>query len=198
MAMAAFEAMDARRRDAVSVGALMTALIHHENDAKALALYDEHSEIGGGRTAVLFALALKAAAKMGGAARGKNVHSEIPSSVLRESSHVRSTLIDFYGNVGELATAQNVFAEFKCENLLDITALNALMSVLLHNERPRDLNPFNAEDKLRRNYVAKHSQNIALQYCAALCDVEKGRAIHAQLIAGDAESDEAVRGKARM
>ena len=175
-----YNAMNPNYRDSVTVGALMTAMVNNEADKDALKLYDSLSfELKSG---VIYALALKASTKLGDFQNGKQIHQNIIDHKFR-SSYTNTALIDFYGNFGDIDTAKTLYDALS-DGERDITAINAMLTVYLNNNRYQDLIQLydtieSMPGDVQRNGI---THNIALKACANLCDLEKGQSIHKELI----------------
>eukprot|EP01083_Nonionella_stella_P133185 404886_1 len=175
-----YDRMNDKHRDMVSVGALMKALVNNECDRDALKLYDEVSS-SINTTGVVYSLALKACTKLAHFDKGKHIHEDITDRGFR-SSYITSALIDFYGNFGYVEQAQAVYSSIE-EGEKDIVAVNAMLTVYLNNHLYQDLielyDEIESMDRIHKNGI---THNIALKACGNLCDIEKGKQIHRDLL----------------
>ena len=172
-ALNVFNRMSATDRDIVSIGALMKAFIHNEANSDALSLYEgiPQSE----RNGVVFSLALKACSKANDFERGKAIHSDLICSDFG-SKYVWTALIDFYGNFGDVESAQNVF-ESVADGDKDVSIVNAMLTAYLNNGLHQNLVRLYDESAIKNDIT----HNIALKACANLCDIERGERIHCEL-----------------
>eukprot|EP01083_Nonionella_stella_P225557 801758_1 len=115
------------------IGAMMSVFIDHDQPKDALQLYDECTLIN---KFDICHLAIKACVNDYNYSKGQHIIDGIPSHYISRSPHgldIMNTYIAFYGHVGEIDGALNIFNSIS-DDKKDIVTINAMMTVCVNNE----------------------------------------------------------------
>ena len=172
-----FECIDRSQMDVVCIGAMMKSYVNNGRFGEAMSLYDSMEM---DRDEICHCLAMKACTHLRDEHRGREIQREIEYNGYC-SIQTKNTLVDFYGEFGDIDNAEYVFASIAIANR-DTICYNAMMGGYLKNERETD--SLLLFEQLNKNGVCKPdtvSYTTALIACTNLSGFQMGENIENQL-----------------
>ena len=100
------------QKDSVCIGSMMKVFIKSQCVEYALSLYEEYNCL---TNEVCDLLAIKSCMKAKKVQKAKEIHSRIREQNKFQSVSLKTTLIDFYGTIGELESAQSIFDSIRSD-----------------------------------------------------------------------------------
>ena len=162
--------------DAVTVNAMMDALIENSRCKLALKLYNKFSATAHFKVDVIGQMmALRACSEIGAKALGTEIIERLPTSA-RRATQIRATMLSFFGSTQQIEKARALFDECERETVL----VNALMSAYLASDdgaAALEIYAQCAESALHNDI----SHSLALRASLATANFQCATAVHAQL-----------------
>eukprot|EP01083_Nonionella_stella_P004631 13445_1 len=169
-AFAIFESISKDRRDIVCINGMMNGLLNHNQQHKALLLYDEYHKHQSARDNHMFyIIAIKCCIKNNDFIKGKYIHDAIKPS-LCNNAMLATTLIDFYGYFGDCVSIRKIFNAIN-HNKKDRVMVTSMMKCLVHNQCEEEaLEMYDAFAEFHDSML--HS--FAIKACININDKSKG------------------------
>ncbi|KAJ7522322.1 hypothetical protein O6H91_18G006400 [Diphasiastrum complanatum] len=178
-----------QHRDVVSYNVLIVGYAQHGLGEQAVEVFENMKEEGISPNVVTFVSVLKVCGCIGCLNQGELIHAQIIEQGYEEDLHVSKSLIDMYFKCGSLDEACKVFTKLPVRNVLlwntftagyvqhglNLEALQIFHQMQWSGTRP-DCGTF----------------AVVLKACSNLQAIEKGKAIHAQIIDMGLESDVSI------
>eukprot|EP01083_Nonionella_stella_P112809 332260_1 len=175
-----FDGIPRNQKDAVCIGSMMKVFLINSFVPQSLSLYDQYSDMC---NEVCDLLAIKACMKVHNITRAKAIHQLIQSKGKFQSVSLKTTLIDFYGTIGDLDTAQQIFDGIDNKSK-DIWCVGSMLEALYHNKQYNQcfelfdqMTALNA--KLKPNLAC---YSIILKNCTQTTAYYIGKKVHKQLL----------------
>lgn len=178
-----------QKRDVVSWGAIMAGYVQHGHGVHALELFKRMQQEDIKPNLILFSSALKACGNTGGLEQGKLLHDWIIRTGLHSDIVIENTLIDMYAKCGSVEEAKKVFGGLLNRDVVSWGAMIAGYAVhgpshcafeLFHDMQQDGVQP------------CKATFLSILKACVSGVAVERGRAIHDQIIRSGLEGDSVI------
>eukprot|EP01083_Nonionella_stella_P030386 83321_1 len=123
------------KRDIVCVGSMMKCCVDHRDDDKAISLYEEYKHVLG-HNDITNTLYIKACMNVGDYETCQATIDRINSDIRHHSIQYMTTLISFYGAVGDITAARNILYQIEnISNSVSPVPLNAMMNVYMDNNQ---------------------------------------------------------------
>ena len=148
---------------------MMGMYINHNEEHKALALYDKFKCDS---VPVPHVLAIKACSKILDHERGKQIHSNINKNSY--CLELQNALINFYGDCGDISESIKVFDSIP-DHKKDIVSVSSIMKAYINNNLQHDA--LNLYDIMSNEYKHIHKDDIytlSIKACTDIGDLEKG------------------------
>ena len=180
-AMRIFEGIAISQIDSVSVNNIIKAVVHNEQYQIGLDLYRKYEHL---TDDISHVLALKAAGNLNQWDFGRNIHRKLEfddKSMNLQRLHLRTTLVDFYGKMGDIDGARSIFEEISADDR-DGGILNAMMNVLMDQNQDTNALALYHQNECIRDGI---SHVLAIKCCSKLEDYNLGKRIHRDIIGID-------------
>ena len=173
-ALRSFNAIAADRVNVECVGAIMTALILNGQNEEALSMHRRFEVINNDVTHLL---ALKAAKNSGDFQFGLQLIEKHVDFRNEHSVELMNSMIDFFGEFGDVEAAQNVFGAVP-DGVANAVTLNVMMTCFLnHHDTDKALELYSAMSRLHDDV----SHLLALKSCIESKDEQFGREVIASM-----------------
>lgn len=133
-AFSIFDSISDDNKSVVTIGAMMKCLLNNEYYQQCLDVYQKYSDLNNNITHLL---AIKACGYTQNLVVGKQICSKIDRYILDLDKNLKNTLIEFYGQCGDILNANNIFDSIddKEKSIENIGAMmNAYYECDLNNE----------------------------------------------------------------
>lgn len=158
----------------VNINVMLKSYVNNGYNKEALSLYDCNKDVV---NEISHTLALKACINLKDFEKCKQIHQSIQSKNIY-SIELSSTLIDFYGQIGDIDTAIKIFESIKMDKHT-VVSIGCMMKILNQNHRNnKAIALYEKFDKLQNDI----SHLYAIKACIDANDFEKGKEIHQSII----------------
>ncbi|KAJ7521308.1 hypothetical protein O6H91_19G047300 [Diphasiastrum complanatum] len=154
---------------------LVNAYAKNGFSRQALECFDRMQVHGFKPNDVSFVCALDACSSLGALEKGQEIHAAIVDCGYEEKVIVGTALVDMYGKCGSLEDARHVFRQMRHRNVVSWSAMIAACSKNGHCKEALDLFEQMQSHGVKPDRVTFLS---ALDACAGLAALEKGKGIH--------------------
>eukprot|EP01084_Bolivina_argentea_P247612 414241_1 len=154
----------------INVNVMLKSFVNNGYNNQCLLLYDKYKYLAND---ISHTLALKVAMDLNDYNTCKQIHNVIANTA-DCSIELCSTLIDFYGQIGDITEAKKIFDSVKLEKHTTIS-IGCMMKVLHQNQYNDDaIILYETFDKLQNDVTHLY----AIKTCIDMNDFEKGKYIH--------------------
>eukprot|EP00250_Pteridium_aquilinum_P018509 c24117_g19_i1 orf=984-2105(+) len=180
---------DIPEKDAMSWCVMINGYAHTGDSFSALRLFERMQQGGLKPSVAIFLGILKACANLGALWHGSWVHDQVLRSELDVNLLVGSSLVDMYCKSGGLDEARCVFDGLPKRNVVSWGAMITGYADYGHGHLALEL----FEDMLKLGLIPSRATFLAvLRAFTSVCDNEKGKSAHHQIIKDGLELDEMV------
>lgn len=162
-------------RDVVTWTAMIAGYVQEEFGWEALALFQQMQQEGVMPNGATFVNALKACTSLAALENGKQVHVLVILSGFESDIFVGSTLIDMYSKCTKLEDAKQVFSKMSKQT---VVAWNAMMTGYSHQGFGVEALQMFEEMQESGGKLDSVTLVSALQACAGLAALERGKQVH--------------------
>ena len=159
----------------ININVMLKSYVNNGYDDKALILYNKYPDI---INHVSHTLALKACMNLENYDKGKEISKMIFDRKEFRSIELNSTLISFYGQIGDIISAESLFDSIKPKDHTQVS-IGCMMKVFQVNGYNKDaMKVYNKFRKLRNDI----SNLYAIKACIELGNFEIGNKIHQDIM----------------
>ena len=171
-----FQSIPDTLKDAKCITAMMKAFrINHQYD-EAIALYEKYDALN---DHVSHLCALECCTQSGNVVKGRKIHSRLKLTDSVHDIKVKSALIEFYGQIGDIQSAQQIYKS-TAECARNMIVISSMMNALITNDMNRDaLRLYHEIERLSAEKDA-FCHILALRACINLNDFKRGKALIAE------------------
>eukprot|EP01083_Nonionella_stella_P213419 769793_1 len=165
-----------KRKNTVSLNAMLTVYVNHTKNDDAMRLYDAFRSL---HDDISHVLAIKACANTMNLAKGMEIHgAATEQNACIRTVELNNALIDMYGRCGDIHKAMNIFNAIQ-DNQRSTVSINSIMNVSIH----KDLNESALSIYINPKYNGLRddlSHTLAIKACIKLKDFAQGQGIITQ------------------
>ena len=165
-----FSTVPLERKDSITIGVMMKALLRNEQNEELLSLYDHHTEL---HNDVIHMFALQAVINSNHFERGQRIIDGITSRNDSDDPighRLQNTMINFYGHFGDIERALSIFNDVAVDDRNHIANINVMLKSYVHNGR--HLEALRLFDQ-HRDSANDITFTFALKACLSLNDFEQ-------------------------
>ncbi|KAL6549772.1 hypothetical protein OROMI_020260 [Orobanche minor] len=166
---------EALHRDVVFWNAMMSACTDNKCYQAAVDFFKKMVSEGHGYDSTTLLIALSASSNLKNLGHGKVVHGLSVKTGMLSETVLSNATIDMYAKCGELSSAERIFEEIECEDLI---SWNSIIAGCSYNSRPEKTLWYFAQMVSFGNRADGTTISCAVAACTCLQVFDVGRAVH--------------------
>ena len=174
-----FDNIDNKRKDIVTYVAMMQAYIENNMNEEAISLYFGN-DLEKFENNICFTIALTACSNIKDAKNGKKIHQFMIDKNINNDIELSNTLITFYGKIGEINNAIDMFDNID-NSKKSIVTYTAMMRGYIQNNMNEEAISLYFDNDLEK-FENNICFTIALTACSNIKDAKNGKKIHQFII----------------
>ena len=177
-----FDKMDVKHKNKFTYGDLMRTYLNNNMSKQVVEIFFSNEMLYNKKLRMMsdinYVLALKACCNINDEENGKKIHNLISHNTKYNGKHsieLMTSLLTFYGKIGEIETASKIFDEIH-DGKINVVCYNAMMQAYLDNHMNKQVIKLFFSNKILDPDDV--SCLVALKACSNMKDKENGKKIH--------------------